>query len=186
MSIDETTNDSFVQERLNSLYEIDCKIVSLLDNMSTLFQTYSVPKTNENDLSETKKQFTDQTKAIYNNISKIAIGLRKEVKIMDDNIGVYDKNKDGIMILPISVDQKNTTLGEKKLTSEIEELGAVVNGDLGKVKTEDVDMQNADTEEANNDDTIKLERPSKIDENQEVKKEKEEKEEREEELEMDT
>lgn len=126
MSIEKENKNNFVQERLDSLYEIDCKIVSLLDNMSSLFQTYSTSKSSDNDLSEQKDQMKAQTKTIYNAISNVAIGLRKEVRIMDENIGVYNKNKDGVMILPISVDQKNTTLGKKKLNDEIKELNTIV------------------------------------------------------------
>lgn len=129
MSIEKENKNNFVQERLDSLYEIDCKIVSLLDNMSSLIQTYSTPKSSDNDLTEQKDQMKVQTKTIYNAISNVAIGLRKEVKIMDENIGVYNKNKDGVMILPISVDQKNTTLGTKKLNDEITELNTIVTGE---------------------------------------------------------
>mmetsp|Transcript_3488 Transcript_3488/g.3880 ORF Transcript_3488/g.3880 Transcript_3488/m.3880 type:complete len:169 (+) Transcript_3488:2-508(+) len=132
MSMEQKNKNYFVQERLDSLYEIDCKIVSLLDNMSSLFQTYSTPQSNDNDLAEQKEQLKSQTKTIYNAISNVAIGLRKEVKIMDENIGVYNKNKDGVMILPISVDQKNTTLGKQKLKDEIKELNTILSGEKDK------------------------------------------------------
>lgn len=130
--MEQKNKNYFVQERLDSLYEIDCKIVSLLDNMSSLFQTYSTPQSNDNDLAEQKEQLKSQTKTIYNAISNVAIGLRKEVKIMDENIGVYNKNKDGVMILPISVDQKNTTLGKQKLKDEIKELNTILSGEKDK------------------------------------------------------
>ncbi|CUM53691.1 Mediator of RNA polymerase II transcription subunit 11 [Debaryomyces fabryi] len=149
MSIEQENKDNFVQERLDSLYEIDCKIVSLLDNMSSLFQTYSTPKSSDNDLSEQKEQLKAQTKTIYNTISNVAIGLRKEVKIMDENIGVYNKNKDGVMILPISVDQKNTTLGKTKLKDEIRELSTIVSGEKDKLndgKQEAIPKKETNTE----------------------------------------
>lgn len=116
--------DSFIDKRLNALHEIDCKIVSLLDNLSTVFQTYSTPsKVNDSQQNnQLRETFESQTKGIYNLISTVAIDLRKEVKIMDDNIGVYDKNEDGVMILPISVDQKNSTLGGKKLNHELAQM----------------------------------------------------------------
>ncbi|CUM49003.1 unnamed protein product [Debaryomyces tyrocola] len=156
MSIEKENKNNFVQERLDSLYEIDCKIVSLLDNMSSLFQTYSTPKSSDNDLTEQKDQMKAQTKTIYNAISNVAIGLRKEVKIMDENIGVYNKNKDGVMILPISVDQKNTTLGTRKLNDEIKELNTIVTREetedamndahLGATTKEETNIKNEDLE----------------------------------------
>lgn len=149
MSIEKENKNNFVQERLDSLYEIDCKIVSLLDNMSSLFQTYSTPKSSDNDLTEQKDQMKAQTKNIYNAISNVAIGLRKEVKIMDENIGVYNKNKDGIMILPISVDQKNTTLGTKKLNDEIKELNTVVTGEETEDAMNDTNMEATTKQETN-------------------------------------
>lgn len=109
------TDKSFIDQRLDSLYEIDCKIVSLLDNISGVFETYT-------NGSDTKEQFSSQSETIYKLLSEIAINLRKEIKLMDDNIGVYDKNDDKVMILPISVDQKNTKLGEKKLQQELNEI----------------------------------------------------------------
>ncbi|CCG25170.1 hypothetical protein CORT_0H00530 [Candida orthopsilosis Co 90-125] len=105
--------DNYIQERLDALSDIDFKIVSLLENFSSFFETYS---------NKDKDQFINGSKQIFDTLSKVAIDLRKEVKHMDDNIGVYDKNKDGIMILPINVDQKNGELGKLKLNSELKEL----------------------------------------------------------------
>ncbi|KAK6458446.1 mediator complex protein-domain-containing protein [Scheffersomyces xylosifermentans] len=136
MAVQENTPETFIQERLDSLYEIDCKIVSLLDNLSTLFQTYS---TSKNERRDVKEPFAQQTEDIYSTLSKVAIDLRKEVKIMDDNIGVYDKNKDGVMILPISVDQKNTKLGRKKLNEELSELDGLVDSKKSKKEAKDGD-----------------------------------------------
>lgn len=112
MSTEEKPNN-YIQERLDALSDIDFKIVSLLENFSSFFETYS---------NKDKDQFINGSKQIFDTLSKVAIDLRKEVKHMDDNIGVYDKNKDGIMILPINVDQKNGELGKLKLNSELKEL----------------------------------------------------------------
>lgn len=129
---------SFISQRLELLHEIDCKIVSLLDNMSTIFQTYGTRPSGSDQ--EKKDQMVDQTKNIYSILSTIAIDLRKEVKIMNDNIGVYDKNEDDVMILPVSVTQKNTKLGEKKLMQELAELDKLdlVVNESGEAKTGDV------------------------------------------------
>ncbi|KAK6465926.1 mediator complex protein-domain-containing protein [Scheffersomyces coipomensis] len=133
MSLIEEKADTYVQERLDALYEIDCKIVSLLDGISTLFQTYSTTKNNTNT-HQLKEQLSDQTENVYDILSKVAIDLRKEVKAMDGNIGVYDKNKDGVMILPIGVEQKNSSLGKKKLNESLKEL----DGLLGITEEEEV------------------------------------------------
>lgn len=97
-TLEDEKAENFIQERLDSLYEIDCKVVSLLDQFSTIFQSF---------YTKDKEQFSEQTTTIYSTLSKVAIDLRKEIKIMDDNIGVHDKNDDGVMILPITnVDQR--------------------------------------------------------------------------------
>ncbi|EEQ41536.1 putative mediator of RNA polymerase II transcription subunit [Clavispora lusitaniae] len=117
------TQRGFIQERLESLNEIDNNVVGLLDRVSKLIDTYMEPSRNTTaDISSTKEQFQEEVKEVYSVLSALAISLRKEVKIMDENIGVYDKNDDSIMILPMNVDQKNTTLGKRKLEEELEKL----------------------------------------------------------------
>ncbi|KAL6451396.1 MED11 Mediator of RNA polymerase II transcription subunit 11 [Candida maltosa Xu316] len=136
-SLDNEKVENFIQERLDSLYEIDCKVVSLLDQFSTIFQSF---------YSKDKDDFSNQTSTIYSTLSKVAIDLRKEIKIMDDNIGVYDKNNEGIMILPISnVDQKNTKLGKKRLELELEELEKLLSEEKqveeDKEQEQDIEMK---------------------------------------------
>lgn len=132
-TLEDEKAENFIQERLDSLYEIDCKVVSLLDQFSTIFQSF---------YTKDKEQFSEQTTTIYSTLSKVAIDLRKEIKIMDDNIGVHDKNDDGVMILPITnVDQKNTKLGRKRLNLEVEELKKLITEDQLSESQEDIDMK---------------------------------------------
>lgn len=132
-TLEDEKAENFIQERLDSLYEIDCKVVSLLDQFSTIFQSF---------YTKDKEQFSEQTTTIYSTLSKVAIDLRKEIKIMDDNIGVHDKNDDGVMILPITnVDQKNTKLGRKRLNLEVEELKKLITDDQLSESQEDIDMK---------------------------------------------
>ncbi|EER31134.1 conserved hypothetical protein [Candida tropicalis MYA-3404] len=132
-TLEDEKAENFIQERLDSLYEIDCKVVSLLDQFSTIFQSF---------YTKDKEQFSEQTTTIYSTLSKVAIDLRKEIKIMDDNIGVHDKNDDGVMILPITnVDQKNTKLGRKRLNLEVEELKKLITEDQSSESQEDIDMK---------------------------------------------
>lgn len=117
-SLDNDKTENFIQERLDSLHEIDCKVVTLLDQFSSIFQSF---------YTKSKEDFSQQTSDIYSTLSKVAIDLRKEIKIMDDNIGAYDKNDDNVMILPITnVDQKNTKLGRKRLNLELAELKRLI------------------------------------------------------------
>lgn len=132
-TLEDEKAENFIQERLDLLYEIDCKVVSLLDQFSTIFQSF---------YTKDKEQFSEQTTTIYSTLSKVAIDLRKEIKIMDDNIGVHDKNDDGVMILPITnVDQKNTKLGRKRLNLEVEELKKLIAEDQLSESQEDIDMK---------------------------------------------
>lgn len=122
------SQNGFIEERLESLHDIDGNIVGLLDRVGKLIDTYMEPSRDTSaDISETKEQFKDEIKEVYSALSAVAISLRKEVKIMDENIGVYDKNDDLVMILPMNVDQKNTTLGSQKLKEELQKLGPVSN-----------------------------------------------------------
>lgn len=148
----------FIQCRLDSLNEIDNNIVNLLDNIGSLFSTYIEPGTQKTqDLSSTKEKFIEGTKLIYSLLGSIATGLRKEVKIMDENIGVYDKNAENVMILPISVDQKRTSLGRDRLVKEIENMqqlvGGVLDANTGEVakKEDDSDAMDISTAASNMD-----------------------------------
>ncbi|KAI5960793.1 MED11 [Candida pseudojiufengensis] len=132
MKTNEDSNQSYIQERLNSLSSIDHKVVNLIQNFSNLFENYSTNNKDEN-------KFIENTSKIFQTLSNVAIDLRKEVKIMDENIGCFDNNKDQIMILPINVDQKNGKLGKKKLDSEINELKSLL-GDSRS--SDDVKMEN--------------------------------------------
>ena len=114
---------SFIKTRLDCLNTIDTKVVSLLDQMSGIFDKYSTPGDNSDS---SKDSIETQTRTIYQTISDIAISLRKEVKIMDDNIGVFDRNEDNVMILPIQVEQKTTGLGKRRLKDEITQLKELI------------------------------------------------------------
>lgn len=102
---------------------IDDKTVQLVESMGSVFERYMEPGTNpEVDLDVTKEAFKDGVKKCYALLSEIAVALRDEVKAMDDNIGVYDRNPDGVMILPVEIEQKNARLGEQKMAEELEKI----------------------------------------------------------------
>ena len=116
---------TFIEKRLQSLHEIDEQIVKLTGSLSRVFETFSTKQSATTDC-EVRTKMTDETKGVYQLLSYISILLRKEVRIVDENTGAHDKNEDSIMILPIPVDQKNSTLGEKKLRHEIEQLSKLI------------------------------------------------------------
>lgn len=155
----EAKPQNYIQDRLDALSEIDSRIVSLLESFSTVFESYS---------NKDKEGFASETKSIYQQLSKVAINLRKEVKHMDDNIGVYDKNKDGVMILPINVDQKNTLLGREKLNLEVVEMAQLLGKDSpfdSGLASAPVDEQKKDTSTQENSSSINIKEEFKDNDN---------------------
>lgn len=126
----------FIEERLEALHEIDSKVVSLLDRMSAILETYTAPRAAGDSAGELRERFAQQTRDVYQLVSTVAIDLRKEVRVMDDNIGHYDRNDDGVMILPISVDQKNSRLGAAKMRHELEQMQRLMSQELPRAKPE--------------------------------------------------
>lgn len=114
------TDDQFIQERLEKLNLIDRNIVCALDHMSELFEICSRQSvSNEGNGPATKECFSAKLENVYTALSETAIALRGEVKHADENTGTFKKNIEHVMILPISVEKKNTALGTKKLSSEL-------------------------------------------------------------------
>lgn len=142
MDKDNDTDSSYIKERIDSLNLIDAKVATFLDNLSKLFKTYCDP--DHNDSTKSKDKFSAEVKDIYGTISNVAIELRKEVKLMDDNIGVYDRNKDGVMILPIKVDQRNTSLGKEKLKEELQELSTLLGDETSNAVKQEATSPKAD------------------------------------------
>lgn len=140
------TPKQFIEQRLKSLNDIDANVALLLDNMAEVFDTYA---SSNNNYEQAKTSISQQTKVIYQTISDIAVNLRKEVRIMDENIGIYDQNDDGVMILPIAVEQKNTALGKRRLNEELEQLKKLIPEKPTKeqlVWKEDKSLKSLDTE----------------------------------------
>ncbi|ODV93991.1 hypothetical protein PACTADRAFT_35732 [Pachysolen tannophilus NRRL Y-2460] len=174
MSTSQQKNLKYVEERLESLHEIDTKIVSLLDNLSNAIlelkkgkELNSETLTREND--DVKTQFKENVCKFYSNLSDSSIGLRKEVKLLDNKISnnngngssrigsigtgaKQEDNKDGlgddgdeVTILPININKKAVWMGEWKLNQEVAILRELLQTAVPKdqnnvaVKEEDVD-----------------------------------------------
>lgn len=112
----------FIETRLDALADIDNNVIQLLESIGSVLHTYSEPSRQNNNATEMKETFENGVRDVYSLLSSVAISLRNEIKVMDDNIGVFDRNEDLVMILPISVEQKNTTLGIRKQKQEFEKL----------------------------------------------------------------
>ncbi|CAI5760168.1 unnamed protein product [Candida verbasci] len=139
-----------IQERLDSLAEIDNNISILLNEFSNCFQSYA---------GQEKDNFEENVKLIYGTLSKIAIDLRKEVRFMDNNIGQF--NDENLMILPIIMDHKNPILGTLKLNDEIRNLNDLINDDLKDLENDDekeveVKKEEGDGDEAKMKDVVEV------------------------------
>ncbi|GEQ72711.1 hypothetical protein JCM33374_g6398 [Metschnikowia sp. JCM 33374] len=114
------STEGIIAQRLEALNKIDENIVNILESLGCIFDTYIAPIEEESsDVTKTRGQFGDDVRKFYKSLSNIAIGLRKEVKLMDDNTGTFQLNKDSVMILPVNVERKNTSLGDDKLEAEL-------------------------------------------------------------------
>lgn len=117
------SREGIIEERLQALDRIDKNIVNILESLGDIFDTYIGPSQEEpHDVTQIRSLFGNDVRKFYKSLSNIAIGLRKEVKLMDDNTGTFQLNKDLVMILPVSVERKNTTLGDEKLEAELKNL----------------------------------------------------------------
>ncbi|QBM89692.1 mediator of RNA polymerase II transcription subunit 11 [Metschnikowia aff. pulcherrima] len=115
--------EGIIRERLESLSSIDQEIVDILESLSSIFETYLQPSKEEpQDVAKTRVQFRTDVKQLYSSLSRIAIGLRKEVKSMDESVGTFEHSKGLVMILPVSIEKKNIKLGEDRLHAEVKNL----------------------------------------------------------------
>ncbi|ODQ82810.1 hypothetical protein BABINDRAFT_159311 [Babjeviella inositovora NRRL Y-12698] len=129
---------SFTQQRLDSLSNLDTKIVSLLSTLSDILLTVHQGKqidtrqgVTSDALVTTRKEFTTQIQHFYATLSDTTIGLNKEIKLFNENIGSC-KNGDNMMLLPVNIEIKNTKLGKVKMREEVSRLDSV----LGKTYDE--------------------------------------------------
>ncbi|QLG72589.1 hypothetical protein HG535_0D02970 [Zygotorulaspora mrakii] len=98
----------YVQERLESLSEIDSKLCNLLKIASQVVFTFSELKQGNHDL---KPQFEQHVKDFYTDLEGATTNLRKEIKLLDKNVGTR--------LLPINVNKKATGQDDDKLKEQI-------------------------------------------------------------------
>lgn len=116
------TRGNHIKTRLDSLHDIDISLVDLLENFQIIYEKSANHNRGMINTGEASTNFMEGVHSIYEAVSSIAIRLRREVKILDENIGDPNLNEDGVMILPLRVEQKNIQLGHEKLYDEIRKL----------------------------------------------------------------
>ncbi|EDO19616.1 hypothetical protein Kpol_1018p155 [Vanderwaltozyma polyspora DSM 70294] len=106
----------YVQERLESLNEIDLKLCSLLQETSQIVNSYSELKRGN---STVKPQFEEHLKEFYLNLDVATTNLRKEIQLLDENIGTR--------LLPINVNKKALGQDTDVLVEQISLLKDILN-----------------------------------------------------------
>lgn len=107
----------YVQERLESLSEIDTKLCNLLKVASQVVFTFSELKQGNHDL---KPQFEQHVRDFYSDLEGATTNLRREIKLLDENIGTR--------LLPINVNKKATGQDDDKMSEQVSLLRDVLNG----------------------------------------------------------
>lgn len=98
----------YVRERLDSLAEVDIKLCSLLKMASQVVFTFSELKQGNHDL---KPQFEQHVKEFYTDLEGASVQLRREIKLLDDNVGTR--------LLPINVNKKATGQDDDKMREQV-------------------------------------------------------------------
>ncbi|KAH3680823.1 hypothetical protein WICPIJ_008106 [Wickerhamomyces pijperi] len=113
----------FIQERLDSLHEIDNKLVSILAHTSSALSNITQLNkniTDDNQKRQLQREFSKDIENFYNDLRYATVNLNKEICILDSRIS---KTGDGgITILPVNIAKKATFAGEEKLKTQIDRL----------------------------------------------------------------
>ncbi len=127
-------NTSYIQERLESLHEIDTRIVSFLGNMSKAISALQVAKqTGEKSQIES---FKESTGKCYEDLSFTATHFRREIKLLADAMKNNGRN-DGFIMLPAQIDKKASWVNGSKTREELSELDKLIKEEKVAVKGED-------------------------------------------------
>lgn len=98
----------YIQERLESLAHVDEQLCSLLQTASQVVFTYGELKHGNHNL---KPQFEQHTREYYSTLESATSQLKKEIKLLDENIGTR--------LLPINVSKKALGQDDDKLREQI-------------------------------------------------------------------
>lgn len=97
----------YVKERLDSLAKIDEQLVEVIHRATlTVSSLIELKKGNE----ELKPQFQQHVREFYEDLDSATAELRKEIKLLDDNIGVR--------LLPIQTNKRAVGQDKVKLSEQ--------------------------------------------------------------------
>lgn len=98
---------AYVQERLESLAEIDEKLVDVVHRASlTVSSLIELKRGNE----EMKPQFEQHVREFYDDLEVATVRLRNEIKLLDENVGTR--------LLPIQTNKRAVGQTDEKLTEQ--------------------------------------------------------------------
>lgn len=112
---------SYVRERMDSLHDVDTKIVSFLQNLSDAVGDLQLAKAVNS--KESLAKFKQSVAKCYDDLSDTAIHLRREVRYLDDRIS--GQSQGDFIMLPVEINKKATWVNEDKIRSEASNLPQV-------------------------------------------------------------
>ncbi|KAG7863742.1 hypothetical protein KL919_001057 [Ogataea angusta] len=107
---------SYIQSRLDALQEVDVRLVSMLDNLST---TLDLLKSHKQAGVANEAEFKTAASGFYSDLSHAAVSLNREVKTINNKITSQTGELD---LLPVQINKKSVWVNDAKLREEIEYL----------------------------------------------------------------
>ncbi|KAG7750568.1 hypothetical protein KL912_001128 [Ogataea haglerorum] len=107
---------SYIQSRLDALQEVDVRLVSMLDNLST---TLGLLKSHKEAGVANEAEFKNAASGFYAELSRAAVSLSKEVKIINNKVTSQTGERD---LLPVQINKKSVWVNDAKLREEIQHL----------------------------------------------------------------
>ncbi|SCU90028.1 LANO_0D07316g1_1 [Lachancea nothofagi CBS 11611] len=101
----------FIQERLKSLNTIDDLLLATLLHASQAVGTIEELKRGNENM---KPQFENHARSFYNSLEEATVGLRREIKHLDENVGTR--------LLPINVNKRATGQDNDKIREQFDKL----------------------------------------------------------------
>ncbi|CAI4683600.1 BAI_1a_G0041090.mRNA.1.CDS.1 [Saccharomyces cerevisiae] len=111
----ETMQPPYIQERLKSLNDIETQLCSMLQEASQVTFIFGELKRGNESV---KPQFENHVKQFYERLDKSTTQLRKEIQLLDENVGTR--------LLPINVNKKALGQDTEKMEEQLDLLSAIL------------------------------------------------------------
>ncbi|CAI4049706.1 hypothetical protein SUVZ_13G2460 [Saccharomyces uvarum] len=111
----------YVQERLKSLNEVESQLCSMLQEASQVTFIFGELKRGNESV---KPQFENHVKQFYELLDKSTTQLRKEIKLLDENVGTR--------LLPINVNKKALGQDTEKMEEQLDLLSVILDPSKSK------------------------------------------------------